>query len=126
MILAHEQLGAYLSEIIPSNSLVYWDGGNAFTPMVYVPEARIFPPQINDGYSYRFGGDADTLYRFSHWNDELIAEWKASADVFIIEAKRFSVWKDFLTPQAFEEFAPPPAAPTCYEGGELRIFHRIP
>lgn len=126
MILAHEQLGAYLSTVIPPNSLVYWDGGNAFTPMVYAPQARIFPPQINDGYTYRFGGDADTLYRFSHWNDELIAEWKASADVFIIEAKRFSTWKDYLTPQAFEEYAPPPTAPTCYEGGELRIFHRTP
>ncbi len=126
MILAHEELGAYLSTVIPPNSLVYWDGGNAFTPMVYVPQTRIFPPQINDGYTYRFGGDADTLYRFSHSNDELLASWKASADVFIIEAKRFSIWKDYLTPQAFEEYAPPPAAPTCYEGGELRIFHRIP
>lgn len=126
MILAHEQLGAYLSEIIPPDSLVYWDGGNAFTPMVYVPNVRIFPPQINDGYTYRFGGDADTLYRFSHWNDELIAEWKESADVFIIESKRFSIWKDYLTPQAFEEYASPPTAPTCYEGGDLRIFHRNP
>jgi hypothetical protein len=126
MILAHEQLGAYLSEIIPSNSLVYWDGGNAFTPMVYVPNVRIFPIQINDGYTYRIGGDPETLHRFSHWNSELNEEWKNSADVFIIEAKRFSVWKDFLAPQDFEEYAPPPTAPTCYEGGELRIFHRNP
>ena len=126
MILAHEQLGAYLSAVIPSNSLVYWDGGNAFTPMVYVPNARIFPIQINDGYTYRFGGDPEILHRFSHWNEELGAEWKNSADIFIIEAKRFSTWKDYLTPQAFEEYAPPPTAPTCYEGGELRIFHRTP
>ena len=126
MILAHEQLGAYLSEIIPSNSLVYWDGGNAFTPMVYVPNARIFPIQINDGYTYRIGGDPEILHRHSHWNAELDTEWKGSADIFIIEAKRFSSWKDFLNPQSFKEFAPPPAAPTCYEGGELRIFQRIP
>ncbi len=126
MILAHEQLGAYLAEVIPPNSLVYWDGGNAFTPMVYVPNARIFPIQINDGYTYRIDGDPEVLHRFSHWNSELSEEWKASADVFIIEAKRFSEWKDFLTPQAFEEYAPPPTAPTCYEGGELRIFHRTP
>lgn len=126
MILAHEQLGAYLSSVIPANSLVYWDGGNAFTPMVYVPQVRIFPIQINDGYTYRIGGDPETLNRFSHWNDELGKEWRESADVFIIEAKRFSTWKDYLTPQAFEEYAPPPTAPTCYDGGELRIFHRIP
>ncbi|MBI5823945.1 MAG: glycosyltransferase family 39 protein [Chloroflexi bacterium] len=126
MILAHEQLGAYLAEIIPPNSLVYWDGGNAFTPMVYVPNVRIFPAQINGGYTYRIGGDADTLHRLSHWNDELRAEWKASADIFIIEAKRISDWKGFFPTQTFEEYAPPPASPTCYEGGQLRIFHRIP
>jgi len=126
MILAHEQLGAYLSEIIPSNSLVYWDGGNAFTPMVYVPNVRIFPVQINDGYTYRFGGDPETLHRFSHWNSELNEEWKSSADVFIIEAKRFPSWKEFLNTQDFKEYAPPPTSPTCYEGGELRIFHRNP
>ncbi|MBL8101536.1 MAG: glycosyltransferase family 39 protein [Anaerolineales bacterium] len=126
MILAHEELGAYLSAVIPPNSLVYWDGGNAFTPMVYVPHARIFPTQINDGYTYRIGGDPEILHRHSHWNSELNEEWKDSADVFIIEAKRFSTWKDYLTSQAFEEYAPPPAAPTCYEGGELRIFHRNP
>lgn len=126
LILANEQLGAYLSEVIPPDSLVYWDGGNAFTPMVYVPNVRIFPAQINDGYTYRIGGDPETLRRFSHWNSELDAEWKNSADVFIIEAKRFSSWKDFLNPQDFEEYEKPPTAPSCSEGAELRIFRRNP
>ena len=30
----HENLGAYLASIIPPDSLVYWDGGNAYTPMI--------------------------------------------------------------------------------------------
>ncbi|MBM3179509.1 MAG: hypothetical protein FJZ86_04060 [Chloroflexi bacterium] len=126
LILAHEQLGAYLSEIIPANSLVYWDGGNAFTPMVYVPNVRIFPAQINSGYTYRIGGDPEILRRFSHWNSELDTEWRNSADVFIIEAKRFSSWKDFLNPQDYEEYEKPPAAPSCNVGTELRVFRRLP
>lgn len=126
LILAHEQIGAHLSEIIPLDSLVYWDGGTAFTPMVYVLNVRIFPAQINSGYTFRTGGDPEILHRFSHWNSELAAEWKNSADVFIIEAKRFSSWKDFLNPQDFEEFEKPPTAPSCNEGSELRIFHRTP
>ena len=126
LLIANEQLGAHLASVIPADSLVYWDGGLSFTPMVYVPQARIFPPQINDGYSYRIGGDADTLYRFSHWNNELESQWKDSADIFIIEAKRYSTWKDFLNPQEFEEFQKPPTAPSCEEGSELRIFHRLP
>ncbi|RJP55304.1 MAG: hypothetical protein C4557_01785, partial [Anaerolineaceae bacterium] len=126
LILANERLGGYLASIIPPDSLVYWDGGNAFTPMVYVPHARIFPPQINDGYTYHFGGDPDTLYRFSHWNGELDAEWRNAADVFIIEAKRYSNWKDFLDPREFQEYPKPADAPSCDEGAELRIFHRLP
>ena len=122
----HEELGTYLASIIPAGSLVYWDGGNAYTPMIYVPEARIFPPQINDGYTFHIGGDPDVLYYFSHWNAELDARWRAEADVFIIEAKRYANWKDFLTPQEFQEFAKPSVSPSCVEGAELRIFQRLP
>ncbi|NUQ86683.1 MAG: glycosyltransferase family 39 protein [Anaerolineales bacterium] len=122
----HEELGAYLAAVIPPDSLVYWDGGNAFTPMIYVPQARIFPPQINDGYTFHIGGDPDVLYRFSHWNGELADRWRAEADVFIIEAKRYADWKDFLTPSEFREFAKPPVSQSCNEGAELRIFQRLP
>jgi hypothetical protein len=122
----HEELGAYLAAVIPPDSLVYWDGGNAFTPMIYVPKARIFPPQINDGYTFHIGGDPDVLYYFSHWNGELADRWRAEADVFIIEAKRYADWKDFLTPAEFQEFAKPPVSQSCNEGAELRIFQRLP
>lgn len=122
----HEELGAYLASVIPPDSLVYWDGGNAFTPMIYVPQARIFPPQINDGYTYHIGGDPDVLYSFSHWNGELADRWRAEADIFIIEAKRYADWKDFLTPAEFQEFASPPVSQSCNEGAELRIFQRTP
>ena len=126
LLAANEQLGAYLANIIPPNSLVYWDGGLSFTPMVYVTNARIFPPQINGGYTYSTGGDPDTLFRLSHWNNELKEQWKNSADIFIIEARRYSSWKDFLNPQFFEEYEKPLTAPSCNEGAGLRIFHRIP
>ncbi|MBI2333283.1 MAG: hypothetical protein HYU84_14200, partial [Chloroflexi bacterium] len=122
----HENLGGYLASIIPAGSLVYWDGGNAYTPMIYVPGARIFPPQINDGYTFHIGGDPDVLYYFSHWNAELDARWRTEADIFIIEAKRYANWKDFLTPQEFQEFAKPADSPSCNEGAELRIFQRTP
>lgn len=126
LISANERLGAYLADVIPAYSLVYWDGGLSFTPMLYVPDVRIFPPQINSAYTYREGGDPDTVYRLNHWNAELNQEWKNSADVFIIEAKRYSSWKKFLDPQLFAEYQSPPVSPSCLEGSEVRIFHRQP
>jgi hypothetical protein len=126
ILAANEQLGSHLASVIPANSLVYWDGGLSFVPMVYVPHVRIFPPQINDGYSFRIGGDSDILFRFSHWNSELNSQWMDDADVFIIENKRYSSWKDFLNPQAFEEYQKSPTASSCEDGSGLRIFHRLP
>jgi hypothetical protein len=126
LITANEVVGRHLAAVIPPNSLVYWDGGLSFTPMTYVSNVRIFPPQINDGYTHRIGGDKDLLYRFSHWNDELDQEWRASADVFIIEEGRYNNWKDFLNPRDFEEYQRSPLPPSCNEGAGLRIFHRKP
>jgi hypothetical protein len=126
VIVSNEEVGHYLSQVIPPDSLVYWDGGLSFTPLTYVSDIRIFPPQINDGYTYRNGGDPDLLYRFSHWNNELNEEWKAQADVFIIEEKRYSGWKDYLNTQEFEEYQRPPVSLSCEDGTGLRIFHRLP
>ncbi len=126
LIRANEEVGTHLAGVIPPGSLVYWDGGLSFAPLVYVPNIRIFPPQINDGYTFRIGGDPDLLYRFSHWNSELDEGWKSQADVFIIEEKRFSGWKKFLDAQEFEEYQRPPVSPSCEEGSGLRIFHRLP
>jgi hypothetical protein len=126
LLTANEQLGAHLASVIPPNSLVYWDGGLSFTPMLYVPDVHIFPPQINDGYAYRRGGDPDALFRFGYWNSVLLTEWRDSADIFIIEAKRYASWRDFLNPQEFEEYQKPTTAPSCHQGADLRIFHRLP
>ena len=123
---ANEKLGAHLSRVIPAGSLVYWDGGLSFVPMVYVPNVHIFPPQINSAYSYRKGGDPDTIFRFSHWNSELKSQWMNDADIFIIESKRYLSWKDFLNPQKFEEYEKPTTDPSCEDGSGLRIFHRLP
>lgn len=124
LILANEQVGEYLASVIPADSLVYWDGGLSFVPMLYAPHANIFPAQINDGYAYRRGGDADLLNRFGYWNSVSLVAWRDSADIFIIEEKRFESWSEYLTPETFHEFAPPPAAPSCAEGAGLRIFQR--
>lgn len=126
IILANEQVGEYLASIIPADSLVYWDGGLSFVPMVYVPNAKIFPPQINDGYAYRRGGDSDILNRFGYWNSVSLVEWRDSADIFIIEEKRLENWSSYLTPENFQEFTPAPISPSCESGSGLRIFQRTP
>lgn len=126
LLTANEKLGAYLNAVIPAGSLVYWEGGLSFTPLVYVPNVRIFPPQINDGYTFRIGGDPDTVFRLSHWNETLDNEWRAQADIFIVEVGRYKNWSAFLSPADFEEYPRPTDLPSCRDGAALRIFHKLP
>ena len=37
-------------------------------------------------HSYFLGGDADTLLRFSKWNDELARKWLVEADYILFQS----------------------------------------
>jgi hypothetical protein len=126
VIASHEQIGAHLSSIIPDGSLVYWDGGLSAAPLLYLPNVDIFPAQINRGYSYLKGGDPVALNRLGLWNAEMDAEWKATAQYFIISEAKYSRWQDFFTPEQFSEFPPTPVGTSCVEKTHLRIFRRKP
>lgn len=125
VILANEQIGNYLRTIIPQGSLVYWNGGLSAAPLLYLPGVDIFPAQINNGYSFRGNGDTAELVKFGFWNEEMDAEWKATANFFIIESGRYtSEWKEFLTPNQFVEFERSPLNTSCLDESQLRIFRR--
>jgi hypothetical protein len=124
VILANEQIGRHLQGIIPRDSLVYWAGGLSAAPFLYLPGVNIFPPQINNGYSFLSNGDRAELVKFGYWNEEMDAEWKAAADFFIVEDQRYNVWKDFFSPDQFDEFPRSPVGTSCLEGSTLRIFRR--
>ena len=124
VILANEQIGRHLQGIIPRDNLVYWAGGLSAAPFLYLPDVNIFPPQINNGYSFLSNGDRAELVKFGYWNEEMDAEWKAAADFFIVEDQRYNVWKDFFSPDQFDEFPRSPVGTSCLEGSTLRIFRR--
>ena len=84
----------------------------------------MFPPQINDGYSFISHGNTAELFKFGFWNEEMDANWKATADYFIIEDNRYNGWKEFFNPQQFDEFARSPVRTSCNEGSSLLVFRR--
>jgi len=122
--LDNEQIGTHLRSIIPHGSLVYWDGGLSAAPLLYLPGVKIFPAQINNAYSFISNGDTAELYRFGLWNEEMRNDWKATADFFIIEDKRYGDWKEFFGPQQFDEFERSPVGTSCLKESQLRIFRR--
>jgi len=125
-ITAMENAGASLAQAVSPNALVYWQGSLSAVPLLSIPQARIFPAQLNDGYSFRLGGDTQALRRFGLWNDVLRDQWLNEADFIIIQERYYNQeWKQFLESGAFDELAPTPGTDPCKDNSGLRIFRRI-
>jgi 4-amino-4-deoxy-L-arabinose transferase-like glycosyltransferase len=123
-IAANEQVGRHLAEVIPPGSRVYWNGGLSVAPLLYAPQVAIYLPQINDGYAYRIGGDAQELLKYGFWNDSLADQWKQEADYIIVEGWRYPKMKPDLPESVFVELPRFRVQTSCIEGSDLRIFQR--
>jgi hypothetical protein len=123
---AMRQVGEYLAQSIPPGASVYWQGSSSAVPLLYIPDSEIYPAQLNEVYSYRQGGNPETLLRVGLWNEVLDARWKAEADfIILIENKYTPEWKTFLETGAFEELPRSPATDPCVERSRLRVFRRL-
>ncbi|GAB4504744.1 MAG: hypothetical protein Fur0043_17380 [Anaerolineales bacterium] len=125
VLAAYEENGAHLARVIPPDSLVYWDGGLSVVPLLYIPQVRIFPAQLNQDYAFRIGGDPEQLRKAGLWNEALAQQWKNEADFLLIEEARYNDWKKFLdTGNRFDELPRVPQPVSCQEGSRIRIFKR--
>ena len=92
VIAAYEQAGERLAAAIPADASVFWNGGLSSVPLIYIPEARIFPAQLNGNYSFRLGGDPDLLSKFGLWNQDLAIQWWLESDYLLIEEQFYNEW----------------------------------
>jgi hypothetical protein len=120
----YQQVGDYLAKNIPTDSKVYWDGGNAVAILLYVPNIVIFPQQIDGQWNYYNAGNSNTLARLGSWNDELAKLWQDEADVFIIQQVNFPGWQLYLNETNFVEIQPMQIPLNCEPDTYLRIFIR--
>ncbi|HEY9089160.1 MAG TPA: hypothetical protein VIO36_13400, partial [Anaerolineaceae bacterium] len=125
VIASYETVGAQLDEIIPAGARVYWRGGLSPAPLLYLADIRIYPPQLNDGYSVRIGGDPQELYRMGFWNAELSRQWLNEADYLLVEARLVSdAFKEQVAGQ-YEELQPLGRTDPCRAGSEIHIYRRL-
>lgn len=129
VIAAHEAAGARLADAVPPGAQVYWGTGESPAPLLYLPEIRIYPAQLNGAYSFKFGGDADALERFGHWNRALAERWAAEADVLLLDRDALrdpdQAWLAVLaTGGLFDELAPTPPVNPCAADSQILIFVR--
>ncbi len=124
VISSYEQIGAQLASIAPPGTKIYLDGPVTDVPLLYTHSDNILLPQLNDYNSLRIGGDPDQELRNGFWNEQIGLQWRDTADVFVIEEDRVSGWKDYLTPDKFDQIAVSSSLIPCSTDANILLFKR--
>lgn len=126
VIATTEAAGEHLASLVPSGSTVFWDGGLSPAPLLYLKDIKIFGAQLNDGYSFRRGGNSDELYRYGFWNEELSARWMDEADYLLIVDYGYRQGYDSVIDlNKFEELPITGFIATCRDYSKIHTFKRI-
>ena len=122
---AFEKAGRHLSTRVPPGSTVFWAASASPAPLLYLPQARIFPAQLNGDYTYRLSGDPRDLERFGSWNAEMASRWLTEADYVLVYQRNSGVEGEHLDLADFEELLPTPLLQPCQKDSFIRVFRRI-
>jgi hypothetical protein len=127
VIRAQEAAGADLRDKLGSGALVYWGVmGQSPAPLLYLDQARVFPPQLNGIYTFRVGGDPAELHRFSYWNQALAEEWLNAADFVLVDVRSYGGWiSSALVPERYDEILRTPPTDPCRPDSAIMIFRRV-
>jgi hypothetical protein len=121
---SYRRAGDQLSQFIEPGSKIYWEG-RLLAIFLYMPDVEIYPPQMNHVHSYFVGGDADTLLRFSQWNDELARQWLEEADYILVQnTEKVYLTDEMLESGAFEKVTSSPRAERCRWQSAIQVYRR--
>ncbi len=123
VIASYEAAGANLAAHVAPNALVYWTGGDSAAPLLYTPKVEIFPAQLNDGYSFRIGGDSEILHRMSYWDEPLRTRWLDEADFLLIEDRFYDDY--WVNTGEWSQQAVTPPVDYCRQGASIHILERV-
>jgi len=92
---------------------------------LYLPDVHIYPPQMNHVHSYFTGGDSDTLFRFSQWNDDLARQWLAEADTILVQnTEKVYLMDEMLESGEFVKVTSAPRAEKCRWESVIQVYQR--
>ena len=128
VISSYEAVGTQLAEHIEPGMQVYWRAGNSTLPLLYIPEAEIYPAQMNDVFSFQNTGglvDADDLERYGLWNEELKQKWLEEADVILVEGRRYNEFENLIAGGRYMQIDTTEPLEEC-RGDDSRIVILMP
>jgi hypothetical protein len=124
IIAGYEQVGAELKQRIPAGAQVYWMGDASPTPLLYLSDIKIYPPQLNAFFSLKPQGNSDRALKYGFWTSKLDQKWRAEADVFLIRESELASMQATLSPGLFDELEPTSPTYACVSDSRIHIFKR--
>jgi len=125
VLASYERAGEYLRSVIPPGSQVYWMG-RMDAIFLYLPEVKVYPPQLNHLHSYFVGGDADALLRTGLWNDVLARQWLTETDYVLVEAGLQQDWvMEILDSDKYIKLKPAPKTEKCRWQSSILVYKRV-
>jgi hypothetical protein len=125
VLASYARAGEYLRSVIPPGSQVYWDG-RIDAIFLYLPDIKIYPPQLNHTHSFFIGGDTDALLRMGLWNDVLAKQWLAEADYVMIEVGLKQDWvMQILKTDKYVELKSSPKVERCRWQSAILVYKRV-
>jgi hypothetical protein len=123
--------GETIQGVIGPQAKIFWRGVSPVT-LLYLPEALIYPAQLDGDYAFKLGGDMDALERYGWWNQALGLIWIRDADYVFVAQKYYDGWiKDTLESGGYQEIhlssATYESSPSsCLAAITPRIFKKLP
>ncbi len=125
VLASYARAGEYLRSVIPPGSQVYWDG-RIDAIFLYLPDVKVYPPQLNHLHSYFVGGDADMLLRTGLWNDVLAKQWLAETDYVMIESGLKQDWEmKILESDKYIKLKASPKTEKCRWQSAILVYKRV-
>jgi hypothetical protein len=121
---SYERAGRELSEVIPPGSKIYWEG-RIPAIFLYLPNVKVYGPQLNHLHYYFKGGEADTLRRFNYWNDELARQWLDEADYILVQTtEKVYLTDEMLESGQYVKVMSAPRAEKCRWQSAIQVYQR--
>jgi hypothetical protein len=124
VLASYQRAGAALSQVIEPGSKIYWEG-RIPAIFLYMPDMKVYPPQLNHVHSYFIGGRSDLLLRFSQWNDDLARQWLADADYIMVQnTEKVYLTDEMLESGQFIKIFSAPRAEKCRWQSAIQVYKR--
>ena len=121
---SYRKAGAELSQVIKPGSKIYWEG-RIPAIFLYMPDVKVYPPQLNHVHSYYVGGESDVLLRYSQWNDRLAQQWLDEADYILFQnTEKVYLTDEMLESGKYVKVMLTPRAEKCRWQSVIQVYKR--